>query len=66
MKEICKWGVREGTNNSFFAYTPCKPGFNYLSRYNNLEGIKKVYNNTICPICGKVVKLNTSLLEGMI
>ena len=41
MKEICKWKVREGTNNSFFAYTPCKPGFNYLSRSNNLESIKK-------------------------
>ncbi len=63
MKEICKWKIREGTNNSFFAYTPCEPGFNYLSRSNNLESIKRIYNNTICPICGKVVKLDTSLVE---
>ena len=30
--ETCKWVVREGTHNTFWAFTPCKNGFNYLSK----------------------------------
>lgn len=59
----CKWVVRDGTHNTFWAHTPCVSGFNYLSRINRVEQIKPFYNGRICPICGKQIEINTELVE---
>lgn len=59
----CKWVVRGGTRGTFWAYTPCKSGFNYLSRVSKAENIKSEYNGRICPICGKPIECNTELIE---
>ena len=62
----CKWVVRPGTNNSFFAFTPCKKGFNYLSKVKTVDAIKDVYEGRQCPICGKSIEIVMDLLEPMI
>ena len=59
----CKWVVRPGTNNSFLAFTHCKPGFNYLSKVSKASQIKSVYNNHLCPICDRKIEINIELLE---
>ena len=59
----CKWIVREGTNNSFWAYTPCKRGFNYLSKISKASEIKKAYNERVCPICGNKIVCNMELIS---
>lgn len=61
--DICKWTIREGNNNSYWAFTPCKKGFNYLSRIKNANEIEKAYNGRICPICGNKIVCNTELLD---
>ena len=61
---ICKWTVRNGINNSYWAFTPCKPGFNYLSRISQANEIKKAYNGCLCPICGNTIVCNTELVEN--
>ena len=43
MSRECKWTVRPGTADTFWASTPCKPGFNYLSKVKKAESIKDVY-----------------------
>lgn len=53
----CEWAVREGWGNSFWGHTPCKPGFNYLSKTNNVKYLKDCYQGRLCPICGKPIKL---------
>lgn len=58
----CKWVVREGTNNTFWAYTTCKPGFNYLSRIHEAKDIIPAYNGRLCPICGKKIVINDELV----
>ena len=63
MEKICKWAVRPGTNNTFWAFTPCKPGFNYLSKVNRPESVKPTYDGHICPICGNRIKCNIELLQ---
>lgn len=64
MSDKCKWIARPGTGDSYFAYTPCKPGFNYLGGSNwDAQSIKRYYNHKICPICGKSIEINTELLE---
>ena len=60
----CKWTVRDGTNNTFWAFTPCEKGFNYLSKVNKLEQIKPTYDGRICPICGKQIECDTWLVEN--
>ena len=61
----CKWIVRPGTSNTFWAHTPCKSGFNYLSRINKAEDIKPFYDGRQCPICGKPIECNIELVtEG--
>lgn len=60
---FCKWIVRPGTNNTFWAYTPCKKGFNYLSRVSKKEDIKPFYDNRSCPICGKKIKCDLYLVS---
>lgn len=59
---ICNWIVRDGTNNTFWAYTPCKRGFNYLSRIGKVEQIKPFYDGRQCPICGKSIVCNIDLV----
>ena len=61
--EVCNWIIRPGTNNTYWAYTPCEKGFNYLSKVNNADSIKPAYENRLCPICGKPIKCNTELVE---
>ena len=63
MSKECNWVIRPGTVNSFWAFTPCKPGFNYLEKFNKPEGIAEYYNGRLCPICGGVIKCNTELIE---
>ena len=63
-KEYCEWVIRPGINDTFWAYTPCKSGFNYLSKVNNANEIEDVYNNYLCPICGNKIKCNIELIRG--
>ena len=65
-KEYCRWIYRPGTNNSHWANTTCKPGFNYLSKIigaKSVVGCADIYNNCLCPICGKLIKIDYSLIE---
>ena len=59
----CKWVIRNGTNNSFWALTPCKRGFNYLSKIKRKEEIKSTYDGRLCPICGKIIECNTEIVD---
>lgn len=63
--ETCKWVVREGTHNTFWAFTPCKNGFNYLSKVHKASEIKDAYNGRLCPICGNVIDINVELVGEM-
>lgn len=58
----CKWVVRPGHCNTYWAFTPCKKGFNYLSRISRAEDIRDAYNGRICPICGKIIECNLELV----
>lgn len=62
----CRWTVRPGTSSTFWAHTPCKPGFNYLSKVNNAGQIESAYGGRLCPICGKKIELNLELLQDVI
>ena len=62
----CNWIVREGWNNSFWAFTPCKRGFNYLSKINKASEIEKAYNGRLCPICGNTIKCNVELISYLL
>lgn len=59
--DYCLWRVRPGNNDSFWAHTPCKPGFNPLTKINKLDQIIPTYNGHKCPICGKPIKINLDL-----
>lgn len=59
----CKWTIRPGTNDTFFAFTPCKKGFNYLSKVNKSDDIEATYNGKICPICGKTIICNMEIIK---
>lgn len=61
----CVWVIRPGTANTFWAYTPCKRGFNYLSRVRVASEIRAAYDGRICPICGKVIECNMALIEEL-
>ena len=43
----CNWSIMPGTNNSFWGFTPCKPGYNYLPNSNKLEDIVEYYNGRL-------------------
>lgn len=62
--KTCKWVVRPGSNNTYWAYTPCKSGFNYLSKINKVDEIEETYNGRRCPICGKSIVCNMKLVEN--
>lgn len=55
--EYCEWAVREGWGNSYWARTPCKNGFNPLTKTNKVSQLKDCYEGRKCPICGKPIKL---------
>ena len=58
----CKWIIRYGKSNTFWAYTPCKSGLSYLSRTSKVEQIKPCYEGKQCPICGKPIECNIELV----
>lgn len=62
--EYCEWAVREGWGNSYWASTPCKKGFNYLSKTNRVSQLKDCYENRLCPICGKPIKLKGYVFDN--
>lgn len=61
--EFCKWVVRYGNGNKYWALTTCKRGFNPL-RGNTVEQLKDQYERRYCPICGRPIHLKTTLTEG--
>lgn len=63
MDESCRWVVRDGNNNTYWAYTTCNPGFNYLSKVHSKDGIIPCYDKRLCPICGKKIKIDLKLIE---
>ena len=65
-KEYCRWIYRPGTNNSHWANTTCKGGFNPLTRIKNCEpyvGVADFYNGKICMVCGKPIQMDYALIE---
>lgn len=67
MSNICRWIYRPGNNNSHWAHTTCKPGFNYLSKIIGTEskvGCADVYNGRRCPICGKNIRINYCIIKS--
>lgn len=70
MNKECNWVIRPGTHNSYWAFTPCKSGFNYLSKVHGTKNpktdIKDAYDDRICPICSKTIKCNVELLDDVI
>ena len=59
----CIWVIKPGVNDTFWAYTPCKPGHNYLSRADKVKDIKEYYDGRYCPICHGIIRCNTYLVE---
>lgn len=57
----CEWIYREGKDpRDHFAFTPCKPGFNYLGQSENLQSVLERYieRRITCLICNRVIHLN--------
>lgn len=61
-KQVCRWIVREGTSVKYWAFTPCKKGFNPLTKVSKMEHIKPEYDGRQCPICRKPIECDLSLL----
>lgn len=61
--KYCKWVVRPGNNNSLWAHTPCKHGFNPLTKVHRLSDVEDAYNGRLCPICGRTIKIDMSLMK---
>ena len=60
MDECC-WIYRPGTNGSHWAYTVCRPGFNYLSKLPSgspYVGVADFYNGKLCPICWRKIRMD--------
>lgn len=67
MDKYCRWIYRPGINNSHWAMTTCKKGFNYLSKINHCEpyiGCADAYNNRLCPICNKSIKIDYCIIDN--
>lgn len=65
-KKYCEWKYRPGTNQSHWAYTPCKSGFNPLTRIENCDpyvGVADYYNNRECPICKRPIKIDYGVIS---
>ena len=41
--KYCEWVVREGWGESYWGHTPCKQGFNYLSKTSKVAYLKECY-----------------------
>ena len=66
MKRSCRWRYRPGTSGTHFAFTPCRPGYNYLSKIGASAprvGIADWYVGRLCPICGETIEMDYSLIE---
>lgn len=62
----CVWIYRPGTDNTHFAFTTCRPGFNYLSKVSKSKpyvGVADFYNGYNCPICGNKIRMDYSNIE---
>lgn len=62
----CVWIYRPGTNDTHFAFTSCRPGFNFLSKVSKSKpyvGVADFYNDYNCPICGKRIRMDYSNIE---
>ena len=59
--KYCDWIYREGVKDgTHFAYTPCEPGFNFLSKCGSEvtpEEVCKLYTGSQCPICGRLIRM---------
>ena len=62
-KPYCQWVVRDGINDTYWAYTPCLKGFNYLSKAKVIEHIKPHYEGRRCPICHRPILIDLHLYE---
>ena len=61
----CRWIIREGKGFRFWARTTCtERGFNPLSKISKIDNIKSEYDGRLCPICGKPIECDTTLVEG--
>lgn len=60
----CIWRYRPGTKEGVhYAFTPCNPGFNFLSKIIDEKqaiGVVDCYNGRKCPICGKPIEVDYS------
>lgn len=57
----CVWAYCPGTERSHWAYTPCRPGYNYLSKISPCKpyvGVADWYTGRMCPICGKNIRMD--------
>ena len=64
--KYCNWIYREGIReNTHFAYTPCDPGFNFLSKCGRMAPLEvcETYTGTQCPICGRPVKMSFECIK---
>lgn len=65
-EKYCEWKYRPGTNQSHWAYTPCKSGFNPLTRIENCDpyvGVADYYDGCECPICKKPIKIDYGVIS---
>ena len=62
-KPKCRWVVRPGTCNSFWAYTACTKykDYCYLSKVSNRDSVKSVYEKRICPKCNGIIEIDDEL-----
>lgn len=62
--EHCRWIVREGFVIPYWARTTCtKSGFNPLTRAAHVYDIKELYDDRICPICGRPISCSGYVFE---
>ena len=66
MSNYCRWIYRPGTNGSHFARI-CNGQFNYLSKIisdkEQYVGVADTYNNRLCPVCGKPIKMDYRIIQ---
>ena len=66
--KYCRWIYRPGIENSHWAMT-CKKTFNYLSKIDHCEpyiGCADVYNDRLCPICNRPIKMDYCIIENIV
>lgn len=60
--KFCKWVIRPGNHDSLWAFTPCKTGYNPLTKVNRVSEVEDAYNGRLCPICGRTIKIDLSYM----